>query len=140
LEKVLKSGENMIFSDLVKLLHYFIIEPRLPNAMVKGNIEKWYVFEQHLVEELCYLVSSSLNEDFRNRVAVRLLQLVFKLSDNYEEYRFTSLICESILKGRFTKQTIFNNLKMFNGKTRLVVKVLSLLELINVCVEVGDIF
>jgi hypothetical protein len=108
--------------------------------MVKGNIEKWYVFEQHLVEELCYLVSSSLNEDFRNRVAVRLLQLVFKLSDNYEEYRFTSLICESILKGRFTKQTIFNNLKMFNGKTRLVVKVLSLLELINVCVEVGDIF
>jgi hypothetical protein len=137
LEKVLKSGENMEFADLVKLLHYFVIEPKLEHdAMVKGNIEKWSVFEQHLIEELCGLVSSSLNEDFRNRLAVRLLHLVFKLSGKYEEYIFTSLICESILKGRFTKQTIYNNVKMFDGNTRLVVKVLSLLEVINVGVEI----
>jgi hypothetical protein len=36
------------------------------------------------------------------------------------------------LKGRFTKQTIYNNVKIFRGKTWLVVKVLSLLEVIKV--------
>ena len=71
---------------------------------------------------------------------MQLLHLVFKLSNDYEEYRFTSLICESILKGRFTKQTIYNNVSMFGGKTLLVVKVLSLLEVIKVCVEVVDNF
>ena len=141
LEKVLKSGENMKKTDLKKLLRYFVIEPKLEHdAWVKGNIEKWDVFEQHLVEELCYLVSSSLNENFRNGLSVQLLHLVFKLSNDYEEYRFTSLICESILKGRFTKQTIYNNVTMFGGKTLLVVKVLSLLEVIKVCVEVVDNF
>ena len=138
LAEVLKSGENMNFSDLVKLLYYFVLEPKLkPDAMVKGNIENWHEFEQHLIEELCYLVSSSLNENFRNRLAVRLLKLVFELSNDYEEYIFTSLICESILKGRFTKQTIYNNVKIFRGKkTWLVVKVLSLLEVIKVEVEI----
>ncbi|MBT6929922.1 MAG: hypothetical protein HN986_03660 [Candidatus Marinimicrobia bacterium] len=128
LEKVLKSGKDMNFSELQRLLDYFVIAPNLEdNALVKGNIEKWRVFEQHLIEELCGLVSSSLAEDFRHRLAVKLLHLMFKLSNKWEEYRFTWLICEAILDGRFAKNTLYEDVLMFNGDTRLSVNILKYL-------------
>ena len=151
LEKVLKSGENMEFADLQKLLYYFVIAPNRKNtwwlkenAWVIQSIENWREFEQHIIEELCYLVSSSLNEGFRAELAGELLSLVFKISkyqvqdcNMYKNYRFTSLICESILKGRFTKKMLYDNVMVFDhimqfiGITKLTMKILNLLEVIN---------
>ena len=128
LEKVLKSGKDMDFCELQRLLDYFVIAPNVEDiAWVKGNIENWRVFEQHLIEELCGLVSSSLAEDFRHRLAVKLLEIMFKLSNKLEEYRFTWLICGAIMDGRFAKNTLYEDVLMFNGDTRLSVNILKCL-------------
>ena len=152
LAEVLKSGENMNFSDLQTLLYYFVIAPNRKNTIwLKDNawviqcIENWREFEQHIIEELCYLVSSSLNEGFRTALAEELLSLVFKISkyqvqdcNEYENYRFIPLICESILKGRFTKKMLYDNVMVFGnimqfiGITRLTMKILNLLEVIKI--------
>ena len=87
LAEVLKSGENMNFSDLQTLLDYFVIDPLEDDghAEVVTNIYEWEVFEKHLIEELCLLVSSSLNEDFRNKLAVKLLHMMSEI--DYKGYR-----------------------------------------------------
>ena len=87
LAEVLKSGENMNFSDLQTLLDYFVIDPLEDDghAEVIKNIYEWEVFEHHLIKELCYLVSSSLNEDFRNKLAVKLLHMMSEI--DYKGYR-----------------------------------------------------
>ena len=118
LAEVLKSGENMNFSDLQTLLYYFVIDPLEDDghAEVLTNIYEWEVFEQHLIEELCYLVSSSLNEDFRNKLAVKLLHMMFEIDCG--GYQFIDLICISILKGRFTKEMLYDNIMGYNGYKR----------------------
>lgn len=128
LEKVLKSGKDMNFSELQRLLDYFVIAPNVEeNAWVKGNIENWRVFEEHLIEQLCRLISSSLAQDFRYRLAMKLLEIMFKLSNKSEEYRFTWLICRAIMDGRFAKRTLYEDVLLFDGDTRLSVNILKCL-------------
>ena len=134
LAEVLKSGENMDFSELHRLLNYFVIDPLedYGHAEVIKNIYEWEVFEQHLIEELCYLVSSSLNEDFRKKLAVKLLHLLFELDNG--EYHFIDLICRSILKGRFTKEMLYDDIMGYNGykRERLVRKIMEKLVIITI--------
>lgn len=134
LAEVLKSGENMDFSELHRLLNYFVIDPLEDDghAEVIKNIYEWEVFEHHLIKELCYLVSSSLNEDFRKKLAVKLLHLLFELDNG--EYHFIDLICTSILKGRFTKEMLYDDIMDYNGykRERLVRKIMEKLVIITI--------
>jgi len=102
LAEVLKSGKNMSFFKLRKVLEYFIIEPS-GNYYANDNIENMSVFEEHILEELRNLISVTCDEHFLECLCLHLLRIVFKC----EEYRFTDLICDTILTADLSNQTMF---------------------------------
>jgi len=102
LAEVLKSGKNMSFFKLRKVLEYFIIEPS-GNYYANDNIENMSVFEEHILEELGNLISVTCDEHFLECLCLHLLRIVFKC----ENYRFTDLICDTILTADLSNQTLF---------------------------------
>jgi len=134
LAEVLTSSEKMSLFDLDKLLKYFIIDPSRDYA--NDNIENMSVFEEHIIDEIGNLMSVSIDEHFLDCLCLRLLDVVFKASNNYEEYRFTDLICDKILASGLANQILFKNV-MICGNTQKVkadvfIRVMVRLGLMNV--------
>ena len=134
LAEVLTSSEKMSLFDLDKLLKYFIIDPSRDYA--NDNIENMSVFEEHIIDEIGNLISVSIDEHFLDCLCLRLLDIVFKASNNYEDYRFTELICGKILASGLTNQVLFKNV-MICGNTQKVkadvfIRVMVRLGLMNV--------
>ncbi len=102
LAEVLKSGKNMNFFKLDKVLEYFIIEPS-DKYYANDNIENISVFEEHILNELGNLISVTSDEHFLDCLCLHLLRVVFKC----EHYRFTDLICDTILTAGLSNQTLF---------------------------------
>ena len=92
----------MNFFKLDKVLEYFIIEPS-DNYYANNNIENISVFEEHILNELGNLISVTSDEHFLDCLCLHLLRVVFKC----EDYRFTDLICDTILTSGLTNQTLF---------------------------------
>jgi hypothetical protein len=131
LAEVLKSGKNMNFFKLDKVLEYFIIEPT-DNYYANNNIENISVFEEHILNELGNLISVTSDEHFLDCLCLHLLRVVFKC----EHYRFTDLICDTILTAGLTNQTLFKIVmicgNMQEGRADVFVKVMVRLGLMNV--------
>ena len=131
LAEVLKSGKNMDFFKLDKVLEYFIIEPS-DNYYANNNIENISVFEEHILNELGNLISVTSDEHFLDCLCLHLLRVVFKC----EHYRFTDLICDTILTAGLSNQTLFNIVmicgNMQEGGADLFVRVMVRLGLMNV--------
>ena len=134
LAEVLKSGKNMSFFKLDKVLEYFIIEPSY-NYYANNNIENISVFEEHILNELRNLISVTSDEHFLDCLCLHLLRVVFKC----EHYRFTDLICDTILTAGLSNQTLFKIVmicgNMQEGATRradVFVNVMVRLGLMNV--------
>jgi hypothetical protein len=131
LAEVLKSGKNMSFFKLDKVLEYFIIEPS-DNYYANNNIENISVFEEHILNELGNLISVTSDEHFLDCLCLHLLRVVFKC----EHYRFTDLICDTILTAGLTNQTLFKIVmicgNMQEGRADVFVKVMVRLGLMNV--------
>ena len=135
LAEVLTSSEKMSLFDLDKLLKYFIIDPSR-DYYANDNIENMSVFEEHIIDEIGNLMSVSIDEHFLDCLCLRLLDVVFKASNNYEEYRFTDLICDKILASGLANQILFKNV-MICGNTQKVkadvfIRVMVRLGLMNV--------
>jgi hypothetical protein len=134
LAEVLTSSENMSLFDLDKLLKYFIIDPSRDYA--NDNIENMSVFEEHIIDEIGNLMSVSIDEHFLDCLCLRLLDVVFKASNNYEDYRFTDLICDKILASGLANQVLFKNVMICGntqkGKADVFIRVMVRLGLMNV--------
>ena len=135
LAEVLKSGEKMSLFNLDKVLKYFIIDPSR-DYYANENIEDMSVFEEHIINELRNIMSVSNDEHFLDCLCLRLLDVVFKASNEYEDYRFTDLICDTLQGCGLTNQALFKNVMIcgntHKGRADVFVRVMVQLGLMNV--------